>query len=76
MKVLNHGKQFGFYKKVHIKTYRLSKEKDILVTHCIARNEEFQFVYLTKTVLKSNVIFYMSKEFFLFCYAKYTYIPL
>ena len=49
--------------KAYIKTFRLTKKKDILVMLCIARNEEFQFVYLTKTVLKttSNVIFYRKK---------------
>ena len=56
-----------FYEKVHIKTDSLKKKKNILVIvsfnffveqKCIARNREFQFVYLTKTV---NVIFFMKK---------------
>ena len=57
------GEQLRFYKKVRIKTYRLRKKKNILATPCIARNEEFQFVYLTKTVIKitSNAILILKK---------------
>ena len=34
------GEELGFYKKVHIKTYRLSNKKGILEMLCIARKEE------------------------------------
>ena len=59
-----NAEQLGFYKKkVHIKTYRLSKKQDAFVMLCISRNKEFQFVYLTKTIFKttSNVILNMKK---------------
>ena len=41
----------------------MQAEKGIFVMLCIAIDEEFQFVYLTKTVLKttSNVILYIKK---------------
>ena len=40
-KFYNHdGQKIGFYKKVHIKRYRLGKNKDILLMLCIARNEK------------------------------------
>ena len=53
----------GCYKKVHIETYSLSKKKENLVMLCIARKKH-QFLYLTKTVLKttSKVIFNMKKS--------------
>ena len=52
-----------FFKKVYIKILRLSKHKDILAMRCITKNEEFQFVYLIGTILKttSNAIFNMKK---------------
>lgn len=61
-----------FLLKVHIKTYNLSKKKDVLVIHSFyflcrkkrfTRNEKIQIVYLTKVILKksSNAIFYMNK---------------
>ena len=48
--------QFSSYKKVHVKTYRLSKKENILVVgvlfsafcveqKCIARNENFTFFF-------------------------------
>lgn len=40
-KFYNHdGQKIGFYKKVHIKRYRLGKNKDILLVLCIAWNEK------------------------------------
>ena len=54
-------KAIGFlYKSIY---QNMQAEKGIFVMLCIARDEEFQFVYLTKTVLKttSNVILYIKK---------------
>ena len=56
---------YSFHRKVHIKTCRLSKREDILVmlAFCFLRKakvyskiqEEFEFVYLTKSVTQDNV---------------------
>ena len=52
----------GCYKKVHIETYSLSKKKENLVMQ--EKEKKHQFLYLTKTVLKttSKVIFNMKKS--------------
>ena len=53
--------QLGFYKKVHIKTHRLSIKKNVLIILCCKKRKIPNF--LTQTVLKttSNAIFNMKK---------------
>ena len=46
-----------FYEKARIKIFRLGKKKDILIMLCTARDKEFPFVYLIKTVFNFSLIF-------------------
>ena len=45
-----------FYKKAQIKIWA-GQKKDILLMLCTARDKEFPFVYLIKTVFNFSLIF-------------------
>ena len=57
------GEQFGFYKQVHIKTHKLSKKKDVLVTFALQETKKPSLFGKNRT--QDNVkcrIFNMKKD--------------